>query len=99
MNGTISQSDVVETAQIFFPEDLSAKIMAMEPYASHTQIGRFPNLIDGVFLQVEAGGADALADVEPLDGEDYANGVLGYITFVRCKSPDRRPWRITDASL
>lgn len=107
VNGTIDHSSVVETGQIFIDEPLSAQIMAMEPYASHTEIERLKNSGDGIYAQqaqctclsreesssaVRAtkkltrqlflAGAMPFVDTEPLDGVDYANGVLGYITLV-----------------
>ena len=75
--------------------------MAVEPYASHTQIDRVVNDDDGVFLQqVQCkslpgcgilglmlmlsilAGAMNVVDAEPLDGVDFKNGVLAYITLV-----------------
>jgi protocatechuate 3,4-dioxygenase beta subunit len=50
-NGTIDHSRVVETGQIYFDEKLTEELMAVEPYASHTQIERVENDEDGVFLQ------------------------------------------------
>jgi hypothetical protein len=50
-NGTIDHSRVVETGQIYFDEQLTEELMAVEPYASHTQIDRVVNDDDGVFLQ------------------------------------------------
>lgn len=50
-NGTIDHSRVVETGQIYFDEKLTEELMAVEPYASHTQIDRVVNDDDGVFLQ------------------------------------------------
>jgi hypothetical protein len=50
-NGTIDHSRVVETGQIYFDEKLTEELMAVEPYASHTQIERVVNDDDGVFLQ------------------------------------------------
>ncbi|KAL9528556.1 hypothetical protein SMMN14_07729 [Sphaerulina musiva] len=81
VNGTIDHSSVVETGQIFIDEPLSAQIMAMEPYASHTEIERLKNSGDGIYAQQAQSGAMPFVDTEPLDGVDYANGVLGYITL------------------
>jgi len=50
-NGTIDHSRVVETGQIYFDEQLTEELMAVEPYASHTQIDRVVNDEDGVFAQ------------------------------------------------
>ena len=35
-NGTMVSDNTISTAPLFFAEDLSAQIMALEPYASHT---------------------------------------------------------------
>lgn len=48
-NGTISHGPIVSTGQIFIDEALEEKIMALEPYASHTQIERVPNDLDGIY--------------------------------------------------
>jgi protocatechuate 3,4-dioxygenase beta subunit len=106
-NGTIDHSRVVETGQIYFDEKLTEELMAVEPYASHTQIDRVVNDDDGVFLQqvqcnpfprlfqilvssadrrLKTAGAMNVVDAEPLDGVDFKNGVLAYITLVRCIS-------------
>lgn len=39
-NGTIISDNRVSTGQLYFNETISAQIMAMEPYASHTEINR-----------------------------------------------------------
>ena len=80
-NGTISHSRVVETGQIFFDEALEAEIMALEPYVNHTQIERLKNSDDTIFYEHAQSGAMVTVDTEPLDGVDYKNGVLGYVTL------------------
>ena len=50
-NGTIDHSRVVETGQIYFDEKLTEELMAVEPYAGHTEIERVLNEEDGVFAQ------------------------------------------------
>lgn len=81
INGTVNTGNVIETGQIFIPEDLSEEIMALEPYASHTEIERLQNSKDGIYLQVEESGTDSTVNYEPLDGVDVKNGVLAYVTF------------------
>ena len=81
INGTVDAGTVIETGQIFLPEDLSEEIMALQPYASHTEIERLKNSNDSLYAQVLASGADSTIDYEPLDGVDVKNGVLGYVTF------------------
>lgn len=80
-NGTLGSGRVVETGQIFFAEELEQEIMALEPYVSHTEIDRLTNDGDGIFAEVIQAGAMANVDTEPLDGVDYKNGVLAYITL------------------
>lgn len=76
--------------------------MAIEPYASHTQIDRVLNDEDGVYAQQvqceknpecsledhmlmsPIAGAMNVVDAEPLDGVDFKNGVLAYVTLVCC---------------
>lgn len=48
-NGTLVNGPIVSTGQIFIDEALERQIMAMEPYASHTEIQRVQNDIDGIF--------------------------------------------------
>ncbi|KAI3400914.1 hypothetical protein diail_1121 [Diaporthe ilicicola] len=45
-NGTIASSTTVSAGQLFINETLSAQLMALEPYASHTEINRTTNDID-----------------------------------------------------
>ncbi|KAJ6187273.1 hypothetical protein N7519_002181 [Penicillium mononematosum] len=80
-NGTLSHGPIVSTGQLFMAEELSKQIMALQPYASHTQIERTLNDVDGIYTTESMTGAMTLLDTEPLDGEDYTNGVLGYITL------------------
>ncbi|KAJ5915195.1 hypothetical protein N7454_011307, partial [Penicillium verhagenii] len=80
-NGTITHGPIVSTGQIFIDEALEKEIMAVEPYASHTQIQRVPNYEDGIFTTESMTGAMTILDTEPLDGVDYRNGVIGYITL------------------
>ncbi|KAJ5661374.1 aromatic compound dioxygenase [Penicillium longicatenatum] len=85
LNGTISHGPIVSTGQIFFAEELEEEIMAMEPYASHTQISRLKNVNDGIYTNESynkiLAGAMTIMDTEPLDGKSYKSGVLGYITL------------------
>lgn len=39
----------MSTGQIFIDEKLEQEIMALEPYASHTEIERVKNLDDGIY--------------------------------------------------
>lgn len=55
--------------------------MALQPYASHTQINRTTNANDSVFSQDTAGGYNPIVSVVPADGQDVSNGMIGYITI------------------
>ncbi|KAI0468322.1 Intradiol ring-cleavage dioxygenase [Xylaria cf. heliscus] len=79
-NGTVSSGNIVSTGQLFFEEALSAQIMALEPYASHTQIERTTNDVDDIFAASSNGWNPAFS-VVPADGVDVANGMIGYITL------------------
>lgn len=48
-NGTLVHGPIVSTGQIFIDEKLEQEIMALEPYASHTEIKRVKNLDDGIY--------------------------------------------------
>jgi protocatechuate 3,4-dioxygenase beta subunit len=80
-NGTVASSTTVSTGQLFLAEDLSAQLMALEPYASHTAINRTTNDVDDIYAAETANGFNADLAVVPLDGEDVANGIVGYVTI------------------
>ncbi|KKY24788.1 putative protocatechuatedioxygenase beta subunit [Phaeomoniella chlamydospora] len=80
-NGTIVTSNTVSTGQIYFEEELEEKIMAVEPYASHTQINRTTNADDSVFSEDTEGGYNPIVSIVPIDGVDERNGMIGYITI------------------
>ncbi|PSN70800.1 protocatechuate 3 [Corynespora cassiicola Philippines] len=80
-NGTIVSSNVASTGQIYFDEELSEKIMAMEPYATHTEIERTTNDVDTIYATQTGTGWNPNIQIEPLDGVDVANGMIGYITL------------------
>lgn len=50
-NGTIGGGRTVNTAQLFFNEDVATQVMAMPPYVYHTQIPRKPVSQDGVWYE------------------------------------------------
>lgn len=82
INGTIATDETVSTGQLFFAEDVINQIMALEPYASHTQINRTLNAVDDIYTYIEQEGVfNPLVQVEPLDGEDLTKGMVGYITI------------------
>ncbi|KAK7942439.1 Intradiol ring-cleavage dioxygenase [Apiospora aurea] len=82
-NGTMRSGDLVNTGQLYFDEDLTQTIMALEPYARHTQIQRTGNDVDKFIGGSMEGGYSPFVAVEPLDGPggDVAKGMVGYITL------------------
>ncbi|KAI4592184.1 hypothetical protein KJ359_011422 [Pestalotiopsis sp. 9143b] len=80
-NGTVASSTTVSTGQIFLAEDLSAQLMAVDPYATHTEINRTTNDIDSIYAGETANGYDPTISIVPMDGENAENGVVGYITI------------------
>lgn len=80
-NGTIASSDTISTGQLFIAEDLSQQLMALEPYASHTQINRTTNDIDDIYAGESENGWNPDISLVAMDGVDMANGVIGYITI------------------
>ncbi|KAL1594409.1 hypothetical protein SLS60_010169 [Paraconiothyrium brasiliense] len=80
-NGTIVTSNTRATGQIGFNEELSERIMALSPYSQHTEINRTTNDVDSVFTETTSSGWSYEVQVEPLDGVDESNGMVGYITF------------------
>ncbi|KAH8595955.1 Intradiol ring-cleavage dioxygenase [Bisporella sp. PMI_857] len=80
-NGTLIADNTISTGQLFFDEQLSQQIMALEPYASHTQINRTTNDIDSIWASENTAGFSPLMSVVPLDGEDVTKGMVAYITL------------------
>lgn len=80
-NGTVASSTTVSTGQVFINETLSAQLMALEPYVSHTAINRTTNDIDSIYASETANGWDPNLQIVPLDGENIENGVIGYVTI------------------
>ncbi|KAH9897129.1 protocatechuate 3,4-dioxygenase beta subunit [Xylariomycetidae sp. FL2044] len=80
-NGTVASSNTVSTGQLFMDEALSEQLMALEPYASHTEIDRTTNDVDSIYAQQSANGYDPILSIVPMDGENVENGVIGYITI------------------
>lgn len=78
-NGTISSGDIVSGGQLYFDEALEAQMMALEPYASHTEIERTTNDVDSIFSDSFDGGYNPVISVVAEDGEDVANGMIGYV--------------------
>lgn len=77
----MAYGDTISTGQLYFDEALERKIMALEPYVSHTEINRTTNAVDSVFSQGLDGGYNPVISVEPVDGEDATKGMVGYVTI------------------
>ncbi|KAH8787995.1 dioxygenase [Diaporthe sp. PMI_573] len=80
-NGTLRSQNVVSTGQLYFEEDVSARIMSLEPYVSHTEIVRRKNSEDRHFADGMSEGFNPVMTVVPADGENIDNGVVAYITM------------------
>lgn len=80
-NGTVSSGNIVSTGQLYFDEDTNEKIMALEPYSTHTEIERTTNDVDSIIAQGFEGGYNPVVSVVPADGENPENGLIGYITM------------------
>ncbi|CAN8106505.1 unnamed protein product [Discula destructiva] len=80
-NGTISSGDIVSAGQLYFDEALEERIMALEPYVSHTEINRTTNAVDNIFGDSFKGGYNPVISVVPADGVNEENGMIGYITI------------------
>lgn len=79
-NGTVTSGNLISTGQVYFDENLEQQIMALEPYASHTEINRTTNDVDSVYSQDTEGGYNPVFSVVAADGENVENGMVGYIT-------------------
>lgn len=80
-NGTVVSDNTISTGQIFFDEELSQQIMALEPYSQHTTINRTTNAVDSIYADELVGGWNPVMSVVPLDGEDVTKGMVAYITL------------------
>ncbi|KAK7046131.1 hypothetical protein VNI00_007134 [Paramarasmius palmivorus] len=81
-NGTLvsHSGTLVHTAQFFFDDSFSDKVLALEPYSLNEQ-NRTLNEDDFILQELGTDGNSAFLDLELL-GESVADGVLGYITVV-----------------
>ncbi|KAK7428888.1 hypothetical protein QQZ08_004658 [Neonectria magnoliae] len=76
-NGTVKTGDTNSIGQLYFNEDVSEQLMAMEPYVGHTEINRTTNNVDTIYAQGFENGYNPVVDIIPLDGKDVRNGVIG----------------------
>ncbi|KAK0475789.1 dioxygenase [Armillaria novae-zelandiae] len=74
-NGTVKTDTTANTGQIFLSDDLSEYLMSTEP-----SIGP-PTAEDVIYAAESVNGWFPELAVIPMDGEDYANGLIGYITI------------------
>ncbi|KAI3006020.1 hypothetical protein CBS147346_4047 [Aspergillus niger] len=79
-NGTLASGKTVSTGQFFFDEGLSQEITSIPPYSDVTGIERLVNGLDDTFHNENTDGYNAIVSVIPIDGDDFKNGMLGYIT-------------------
>ncbi len=80
-NGTILTDTTANTGQFFIADDVTEYLMSFEPYASHVEIERTTNAVDSIYSSEAVNGWSPELAVIPMDGEDYANGIIGYITM------------------
>ncbi|GLA44536.1 hypothetical protein AnigIFM63309_003611 [Aspergillus niger] len=80
-NGTLVFDNTVSTGQLYFDEQLEERVMAIEPYASHTQINRTRNADDMEFSKGLANGYNPVVSVVQVDPVDLSKGMIGYITI------------------
>ncbi|KAK0236660.1 Intradiol ring-cleavage dioxygenase [Armillaria nabsnona] len=80
-NGTILTDTTANTGQFFIADDITEYLMSLEPYASHVEIERTTNAVDSIYSSETVNGWSPELAVIPMDGEDYANGIIGYITM------------------
>lgn len=73
--------NTVSTGQLYFDEELEAKIMALQPYASHVEINRTINAEDMEFSKGMANGYNPVVSVVQVDDDDLSKGLIGYITI------------------
>ncbi|KAK0201105.1 Intradiol ring-cleavage dioxygenase [Desarmillaria ectypa] len=80
-NGTILTGTTANTGQFFIADDITEYLMSHEPYTSHVEIERTTNAVDSIYSSETVNGWSPELAVIPMDGEDYANGIIGYITM------------------
>jgi protocatechuate 3,4-dioxygenase beta subunit len=80
-NGTLVSRDAVSTGQLYFEEPLQEQIMALEPYASHTEINRTTNAEDTLYSHSSVTGYYPVINVVAADGENVENSMIGFITI------------------
>ncbi|KAK0234994.1 hypothetical protein EDD85DRAFT_735189, partial [Armillaria nabsnona] len=80
-NGTVKTDTTANTGQIFLSDDLSEYLVSTEPYVLHTEIERTTNAEDAIYAAEAVNGWFPELAVVPMDGKDYANGIIGYITI------------------
>ena len=69
-NGTLVNGPIVSTGQIFIDEPVIQQIMALEPYASHTEVERLKNDDDGIYTQ-ESSSKSWYLCVDGIGSDEY----------------------------
>lgn len=77
----MAHGNTVSTGQLYFDEALVERIMAEQPYASHTGIHRVTNAEDHIMSRSFEGGFSPMFSVVPVDGKDVTKGMVAYITL------------------
>jgi hypothetical protein len=70
---------VSHTGQLFFPEDVTADIAKLEPYATRLHIPRTLQSEDGIFTDEH--GSGSLLELARLDKRSNAGGVFATVTL------------------
>ena len=73
---TYKEGHTSHIGQIFFPEELCARLMELEPYKSHA-IHRTTQAEDGIFQDEH--GVESMARLEPMRGTDFTGGIRAYL--------------------
>ncbi|KAJ5594142.1 uncharacterized protein N7459_000350 [Penicillium hispanicum] len=80
-NGTLATKRTVSTGPLYFDEDIEQRVMAIEPYTSHTEIQRVRNSDDSNFPNASQNGYNPITSGILLEPGDISKGLIGYITL------------------
>ena len=87
---TYSGGHVCHTGQLFFPEDITADVAKLEPYATRLQVHRTLQSEDGVFRGQHGDGS--IVEMARLDSHSNAGGFLATVTLA--VDPEATPARV-----
>jgi len=81
-NGTLvsHSGTLVHVGQTFFPESWNDHVFETSPYSLNTN-KRTLNSEDGSLPQASAGGYNAFTRLQYLNGDDFSDGLVGYLTI------------------